>query len=85
VTRWRSAPIARDLAHVIRVACGPRLVRVDAGLVDEAIAIAGAAGLTVYDAAYVACARSRGWALVSTDLRDLVGPGYATRPEEALA
>ncbi len=84
MTRWHAAPIAHDLAHAIRVACGPRLVRVNASLVDEAIAIADSEGLTVYDAAYVACARGRGWALVSTDMRDLVGPGFATTPADAL-
>ena len=78
-----------DEAEVLRragpeVAADERLVRVDADLLADAIALAAAEGLTLYDAAYVACARSRGWTLVSTDLRDLVRPGLATSPPDAL-
>ena len=75
MVRWRSAAIASDLARAIQVACGERLVRIDVGLADAAVAAAQAEGLTVYDAAYVACARREGWQLVSTDIADLVrGP-----------
>jgi predicted nucleic acid-binding protein len=85
VVRWRSPAVARDLAEAIRVACGPRLVRLDASLTEAAIAIAHAEGLTVYDGAYVACARRERWPLVSTDLADLVSPGLAVSPDAALA
>ena len=84
MVRWRSAQIARDLARAIGVACGPRLVRIDADLLDAAIEIAPAEELTVSDAAYVACARRQGWQLVSTDLADLVRPGLALSPDAAL-
>lgn len=84
VVRWRSPPVARDLAQAIRVACGGRLIRVDPNLLDSAVAIAHAEGLTVYDAAYVACARREDWQLVSTDLADLVRPGLALSPDAAL-
>jgi predicted nucleic acid-binding protein len=60
-------------------------VRVDAGLVGEAVSIAAGSASSVYDAAYVACARTDEWQLVSTDLADLVEPGLAWSPEEALA
>jgi predicted nucleic acid-binding protein len=84
VVRWRTPPIARDLVRAIRVACGARLVRVDADLVEAAIEIADAEGLTAYDAAYVACARREGWRLISADLGHLVRPGHAVSPDAAV-
>ena len=40
-------------------------------------------GVSVYDAAFVAAARERGWRLVSGDLIDLVSRGLALSPEAA--
>ena len=82
--RWRSPEEAALLIELVLAASEDRLVRVDAGLAGAAISAAAVDGLTVYDAAYVACARMRGWQLVSTDLGDLVRPGLAWSPEEAL-
>ena len=45
--------------------------------------VAAEHGLSVYDGAYVAAARRLGAKLVSTDLADLVRPGFAIAPEEA--
>jgi predicted nucleic acid-binding protein len=83
--RWRAPDEAALLAELVVRASDDRLVRVDADLLVDAIALAAADGLTLYDAAYVACARSRGWTLVSTDLRDLVRPGLAASPADALS
>jgi predicted nucleic acid-binding protein len=83
--RWRSPAEAALLIDLILSASEDRLVRADAGLVGEAVSVAAAAGLSVYDAAYVACAQTRAWQLISTDLADLVEPGLAWSPAEAVA
>lgn len=83
--RWRSPDEAALLVELVLTASEDRLVQVDAVLAGEAISVAAAGGLSVYDAAYVACARRNGWQLISTDLSDLVRPGHAWSPEEALA
>lgn len=85
IVKWRSPHIARSLMNLVADAVGDRLVRIDTDLADAASAVARASGLTVYDAAYVACARREGWQLVSTDLADLVRPGLALSPDAALA
>ena len=41
--------------------------------------------LTAYDGAYVVAAASNGWQLVSLDRKDLVEPGWAITPAQALA
>jgi predicted nucleic acid-binding protein len=58
--------------------------RDDAHHGSDAAALALERGLSVYDAAYVAAARRRGASLVSLDVADLVRPGLAVLPEEAL-
>lgn len=83
--RWHSREEAIRLIELVLTAAGERLIRVDGSLGATAVAIAADHGITVYDAAYVACARERGWRLVSTDLRHLVEPGLAETPEAALA
>jgi len=85
VRRWRDPHGASALAALIAMTVGDLLVRVDQRLVGAAIALADEEGLSAYDAAYVASARAAGWQLVSTDLRDLVAPGFAVSPEEAVA
>lgn len=85
VVRWRSETVARNMTEAIRIACGPRLIRIDQDLADAAITTAALEGLTAYDAAYVACARREGWQLVSTDIADLVRPGLALSPDAARA
>jgi predicted nucleic acid-binding protein len=56
------------------------LVRLDDELLRDACAVAGAHGITVYDAAYVAAARRLGARLVSCDVRGLVRRGLAELP-----
>lgn len=79
---WENLELARRLCRLVLVACGDRLVRVDAELADEAARIATERRITVYDAAYVAAARRSGNTLVSADLDDLVRPGLAAAPTE---
>jgi predicted nucleic acid-binding protein len=83
VVRWRSTADAGRLVTLVRLACPETLERADEELLGDAAAIAGRHGLTVYDGAYVAAAR-RGWTLVSGDVGDLVRPGLATSPEDAV-
>lgn len=82
--RWPDREIAAPAVSWIDRCCGPDLIRIDARLAHDAIAIAAEHGLTVYDAAYVAAARERGWTLVSCDHADLVRPGLAVTPETVL-
>ena len=82
---WRSPDRARIVARLVRAACTDTIAPVDDALIERAIALADEHGLSVYDAAYVAAARERAWTLVSTDHADLVGPGHAIAPEDAIA
>lgn len=82
---WGSARSARRLADLVRAACGANIAPVDAETIERAIALAKEHGLSVYDAAYVAVAELNDWTLVSGDHRDLVEPGHAITPAEALA
>lgn len=82
---WGSAARAHSLAQALFRACGDRLIRVDGGLAAEAITAASELGLSGYDAAYYAASRRFAEPLVSLDLRDLVEPGHAITPEQALA
>jgi predicted nucleic acid-binding protein len=75
---------AGELCRTIAVRCGGRLIAVDAGLIDSALEISAEYGLTSYDAAYVATARSHDWTLVSTDIADLVSKGLAVAPDAAV-
>jgi len=84
VRAWRDLDAARRLRGLVRALAGDGgLLRVDEALVGEATVIAERHGLSVYDAAYVAGARTAGAELVSCDLRDLVGRDLAVTPEEA--
>lgn len=74
---------ARELSRVIVTRCLDSLIAVDTELIDSAVEIATAHGLTAYDAAYVAAARRPGWTLVSTDIADLVPKGLAVAPDAA--
>jgi predicted nucleic acid-binding protein len=85
VRKWRSADRASRLAELVEIASASYLERIDGELADYTIDTAEEHGLTVYDAAYVAVARRHGWTLVSTDIADLVRPGLAITPEDALA
>ena len=84
IRAWRDLDAARRLRGLVRaLADDGGLLRVDEALVGEATVIAERHGLSVYDAAYVAGARTAGAELVSCDLRDLVGRDLAVTPEEA--
>lgn len=81
--RWGSAAEADRLVALILKACGDRLVRVDGDMMRATASTAARHSITVYDAAYVACAEERADRLVSTDLRDLVNRGLAIAPGDA--
>ncbi len=80
-----SAAEAQRAVRLVRVACSGTLQTADESLLGLASELAVKHGLTVYDAAYVAAARERGWALVSGDEKDLVKPGFGITPEAAIA
>jgi predicted nucleic acid-binding protein len=82
---WRRPDEARKLVALVHTACPGTLAGIDQELAGQAIAVAHEHGLSVYDATYVAAARSRGWTLVSGDHRDLVKPGHALAPADAVA
>ncbi len=84
VVRWRSRAQADQLVDLVGLACPHTLERVDDELLKRATAVAADHGLTVYDAAYVALARRHDWTLVSADMGDLVRPGHAVSPDDAL-
>lgn len=78
-----SAHEAMNVIRLLLACCGDRVASADAGLAASALEIAAEHGLTAYDAAYVAAARRHGWALVSTDVADLVSRGLAVTPDAA--
>ncbi len=85
--RWHSPRRARGVADLVRVACGRNIVSAGIELIDRAIAVADeyrSHRMSVYDAAYVAAAEINGWTLVSGDHKDLVEPGLAITPADAL-
>lgn len=83
---WRSPELAVVLRRIV-VAIGQDggLVRVDEELIANAAGIAEEHGLSAYDAAYVSGSTVSGAQLVSCDVRDLVAPGLAITPAQALA
>lgn len=84
VVRWRSEADAARLVTLVGLACPDTLERADEDLLREASATAQRHDLTVYDGAYIAAGRRRGWELVSGDLGDLVTPGLAISPATAV-
>lgn len=84
VRQWRSERRAVQVADLVRVTSADVLQRVDEEVVRESSMLAAAHGLTVYDAAYVVFGRRLGVPLVSTNVDDLVRPGFAITPEQAL-
>jgi predicted nucleic acid-binding protein len=82
--RWQLAAAASKAARLVTERCAARLIRIDESLGAAAAEIAEQNNLTSYDAAYVAAARASGQILVSLDQKDLVRPGHAVTPEEAL-
>ncbi len=82
-SRWDRPDLARELCRTIQLRCDGRIAAVGVELIDAAVGTASELGLSAYDAAYVAAARSHGWTLVSTDIRDLVSKGLAVTPDAA--
>lgn len=74
---------ATGLLRLVDASCQDRILSVDSDLVGSVLELAADHDLTAYDAAYVAAARSHGWQLVSTDIRDLVSKGLAVTPDAA--
>lgn len=74
---------ATDLCRLVAGRCGDSLLAIDAKLIESALELASAHGLTAYDAAYVAAARRHDWTLVSADIADLVSKGLAVAPDAA--
>ncbi len=86
VRAWRDLDAARRLQGLVRaLADDGGLLRVDETLIAEATLIAERHALSMYDAAYVAGARTSGADLVSCDHRDLVSRDLALTPEQACA
>ena len=86
VRAWRDQAAAREARGVVSaIAQDGGLVRVDDALAAAAAELASQHGLSAYDAAYVAGAAAAGARLVSCDMRDLVRPGFAIAPGQAVA
>ena len=77
--RWRSLPLT-ELGLRLVLTGSAAIERVDAELLSSAAEIATEHGLSVYEGAYVAAARRRGWRLISLDVADLVTKGLAELP-----
>ncbi|MEX2196156.1 MAG: PIN domain-containing protein [Thermoleophilaceae bacterium] len=75
--RWRSPGDAQRLVELVHAACPGTLERVDGDLLAEAAAIGARHQISLYEAAHAACARRRGWTLVSTDVAGVARPGLA--------
>lgn len=81
IRAWADGDAADRLRErVAAVADDGGLVRATPSLLAAAAVIAAEHGLSAYDAAYVAAARSIGATLISCDVRDLVSRGLATLP-----
>lgn len=85
VVRSGSPEPAAQVVALIRRAADGAIVPWNAELLALASEFASEHHLSVYDAAYVAASRALGWPLVSTDLRDLVEPGFAVTPDQVVA
>lgn len=82
IVRSGSMEMAELLTGMLRRSAVGAIVSWNPEMLSAAGELAAEHGLTVYDAAYVATARALGWTLVSTDIRDLVGPGFAITPDQ---
>jgi predicted nucleic acid-binding protein len=83
VRRGRPAE-AVSLSRLVQGRCGEQLISVGADLIEAALDVAAAHGLSAYDAAYVAAAKRNAWTLVSADIADLVSKDLAVAPDAAL-
>lgn len=85
VTKWHDGAAARALVDLIDSYCAGSILAVSGDLLRQAVRLAAAEEITVYDAAYPAAAKLNGWSLVSCDLRDLIGKRFAIDPASAAA
>jgi predicted nucleic acid-binding protein len=79
--RFKAAAPATAALHAVLAASG-LVVCVDADTIADTVGVAAEHGLTAYEAAYVAAARSYDWTLVSTDIKGLIGRGLAVAPDD---
>lgn len=84
VVRSGSTETAAQVVALIRRAAAGAIVPWNAELLGLAAELAAEHRLSVYDAAYVATSQALGWPLVSTDVRDLVAPGFAITPDQVV-
>lgn len=84
VVRSGSADTAAEVTALITRGATGAIVPWNPELLALAAELAAEHRLSVYDAAYVAASRTLGWQLVSTDLRDLVEPGFAIAPDQVV-
>lgn len=82
---WGSPADAHSLWTLMLRSCPEAVARVDTRLFELTVLLADQHGLSAYDAAYVAAGELHGWTLVSGDHVDLVEPGFAITPADALA
>ncbi|MHB8395113.1 MAG: PIN domain-containing protein [Candidatus Dormibacteria bacterium] len=86
VRSWHDELAARRLCERVSVVANDGgLIRADSQLLANAALIATEHGISAYDAAYVAAARSANGQLVSCDVRDLVSRGLACLPRDAIS
>jgi predicted nucleic acid-binding protein len=67
---------------LVRDGAAGAIVRCNEPMLERASELALEHRISVYDAAYVATSQALGWTLVSTDIRDLVGRGFAVTPDQ---
>jgi predicted nucleic acid-binding protein len=81
---WRAPGLVAALLEAIeRIAGDGGVLLSSSPLLARAAELAEEHAISVYDAAYVAAAGQSGAALVSCDIRDLVGKGLACSPADA--
>jgi predicted nucleic acid-binding protein len=80
----RGRQATRAAVEAIHLRTAGDLASLDRRELDLLADLTTATPLTAYDGAYVVAAASNGWQLVSLDHKDLVDPGWAITPAEAL-
>lgn len=84
VARRHGSDLAKSAIRFIRRSTRGRTMTLADSELDHLAELVSATRLSSYDGSYVVVAASRGWKLVSLDIRDLVGPGWAITPTAAL-
>jgi predicted nucleic acid-binding protein len=82
---WSDPALAGDLRRAVAaIERDGGLLRMDEPLAAATTEHAASHGLSAYDGAYVVAAEQAGMQLLSCDVRDLVRPGFALTPAQAL-